>query len=249
MDFCNTFTVTFSSASVGTAEIAASNAICGTRVNEISANFMFYQLRRLRVTVTPFALTNTGTPVHWLVGYQGGAIGTTTAYSTAEMKDQVCGVSSNVSASTGGCSSTNHNQDFSVPRSRCFAGPQWLRTESSAADPQEISTCGFVQFQTSATCNGSWTVTLRFKMAFKVPVDSAVNPELIITNLDREYRKSGLLRMMVTSSETSFLQDDIVVESYPVSQCRDDKSKQAESDRLKDLISKLKRLRDRVEDT
>jgi hypothetical protein len=209
---------------------------------------MFYQLRRLRVTVTPFALTSAGSAVNWLVGYQGGAIGTATTYSTAEMKDQVTGVSMNLT-SYGGGASTCHNQEFSVPRSRCFAGPEWLRTESSAADPQELSTCGFIQFQTSASCSGTWTLTLRFKMAFKVPVDSAVNPELFITNLDRQYRKSGLLQMVVTPTETCFLDDDIVVESCPVSQCRDDKSKQAESDRIKDLISKLKRLRDRVEDT
>jgi hypothetical protein len=246
MDFAHTFTVTFSSASVGTAEIAASNSICGTRVNEISDNFMFYQLRRLRVTVSPFALANP-TSVAWLVGYQGGAIGTTTAYATAEMKDQVSGVSSLPSSADGQCC-TMHEQEFSVPRSRCFAGPEWLRTRSSAADPQEISTCGFIQFQTSASVSGIWAVTLRFKMAFKVPVDSAVNPELILSNLDRQYRKSSLLKMIVTSTETSFLLDDMVVESCPVIQSRDDKSKETELARIKDLISKLKRLRDKVED-
>jgi hypothetical protein len=163
------------------------------------------------------------------------------------MKDQVSGVSSST-ASGGGSMYTSHEQEFSVPRSRCFAGPEWLRTESSAADPQEISTCGFIQFQTSTSINGIWTVTLRFKMAFKVPVDSAVNPELILTNLDRQYRKSSLLKMIVTSTETSFLLDDMVVESCPVIQSRDDKSKETELARIKDLISKLKRLRDKVED-
>jgi hypothetical protein len=85
-------------------------------------------------------------------------------------------------------------------------------------------------------------------MAFKVPVDSAVNPELILSNLDRQYRKSSLLKMIVTSTETSFLLDDMVVESCPVIQSRDDKSKETELARIKDLISKLKRLRDKVED-
>jgi hypothetical protein len=203
---------------------------------------MFWQLQRLRVTVSPLDLSpNAVNVIGWVVGYQGGSIGTAgSTLTTAEMLDQVSGITSS-SASGVESAVTAHEQEFSVPRSRCFAGPQWLRTRSSATDPEEITTAGVLYFKTSAAATGSWTVTLRAHIKMKVQVDPAMSPELCIAKLERQMRPEGWISYCFEQDTYSVKVGDLVLTRGSLSS-RDDKSNTDEIERIKTLIAKLKRL-------